>query len=242
MTKSDIKKHRWQTSLDKDGNVVARPVFNMESTADYYESDNTMPIEVFAKQHTYPSPSLPENIIIDGKGLEPYYVERLGIRDEWQPCEIDGRDPIWKSGYEQRLALRRKTVPEQKQESVAKKDASDYFMLSNVPGKQQDGINPDLLALWSNIEIWYGDPKKTETGRDFLLRMQALFDIRLRGNDAGNLLVNGFIQKSQSATIKACLEYVAKHVAYKFDGDGEWVIDEVALFAMKGDILKHINK
>lgn len=60
------------------------------------------------------------------------------------------------------------------------KDASYYEMLTNVYGKEQDGINFPLLKLWGEVEKWFGDPKKSESGRTFLLRIQSEFEISIK--------------------------------------------------------------
>ena len=57
------------------------------------------------------------------------------------------------------------------------KDAGYYKMLGNVPGKEQDGINEHLLDIWGEVENWYGDIQKKESGRNFLLRIQSKYDI-----------------------------------------------------------------
>lgn len=73
-------------------------------------------------------------------------------------------------------------------------DAGDFMILSNLPGSEQNGVSKDLLCLWSNIENWYGDPQKKETGRELLLRLQTLYDIKLKGDDTGCLLANSFLR------------------------------------------------
>src|SRR6185437_418471 len=40
----------------------------------------------------------------------------------------------------------------------------------NVPNA--DGISDTWMRIWSEVENWYGDIQKKETGREFLMRMQ----------------------------------------------------------------------
>jgi len=47
--------------------------------------------------------------------------------------------------------------------------------LSNVDNV--DNISDDWITLWEQIEIWYGDPHKSETGQQFLERMQSMFNL-----------------------------------------------------------------
>jgi len=49
------------------------------------------------------------------------------------------------------------------------------IMLSNISaGKQQD-ISVNWLSIWSEVENWYGDPKKRESAAQFLQRLQTLY-------------------------------------------------------------------
>jgi hypothetical protein len=64
-----------------------------------------------------------------------------------------------------------------------KKDASYYEILSNLPGKNQQGINVTLLTIWGEVEKWYGDPSKRESCRDFLLRLQQEFKFEYAGRE-----------------------------------------------------------
>lgn len=40
------------------------------------------------------------------------------------------------------------------------------------------GIGVDLLDLWNNIEIWYGDVSKQENNKEFLNRIQFQYSIK----------------------------------------------------------------
>lgn len=59
-------------------------------------------------------------------------------------------------------------------------DASYYEILGNVPGKEQNGISLPILKFWGEVEVWYGDYKKCESGRDFLLRIQDAYQIEFK--------------------------------------------------------------
>lgn len=41
----------------------------------------------------------------------------------------------------------------------------------------RDGLSEEWLNLWSEVEHWYGDIKKKETGHQFLLRMQSEYPL-----------------------------------------------------------------
>jgi hypothetical protein len=60
------------------------------------------------------------------------------------------------------------------------RDASHFEILSNVPGKEQDGIDMPILKLWGEVENFYGDPHKNETGRQLLLRIQSEYNISFK--------------------------------------------------------------
>jgi hypothetical protein len=51
----------------------------------------------------------------------------------------------------------------------------EFIQLSNLSDKT--GISTEWLQVWEEIEQWYGDPKKRETGHDFLKRMQSTYFI-----------------------------------------------------------------
>lgn len=58
----------------------------------------------------------------------------------------------------------------------SKEDASrNKVQLSNIT--EQTGIELGWLLIWEQIEIWYGDIKKKETGKDFLLRLQKQYPL-----------------------------------------------------------------
>lgn len=53
-------------------------------------------------------------------------------------------------------------------------DWSNYIpQMSNI--QDRTGISIEWQKLWAEIENWYGDPKKHETGEHFLKRMQATY-------------------------------------------------------------------
>lgn len=53
-------------------------------------------------------------------------------------------------------------------------DWSNYLpVMSNI--HDRTGISIEWQKLWSEIENWYGDPKKRESGEQFLKRMQATY-------------------------------------------------------------------
>lgn len=49
------------------------------------------------------------------------------------------------------------------------------YMLSNIA--KQSGISDEWLRVWEQVEIWYGDIKKRESGEQFLKRLQATYFI-----------------------------------------------------------------
>jgi len=53
-------------------------------------------------------------------------------------------------------------------------DASrNQVQLSNIT--DQNGIDFNWLKIWEQVEIWYGDHTKKQSGRDLLLRLQSEF-------------------------------------------------------------------
>lgn len=91
----------------------------------------------------------------------------------------------WKKSYdelayknveiESQLAAKEEEMEEQKKE-IAMLRLSKFS--GNVP--PCEGISSWLLSLWDQIEKWYGDLKKSETGEQFLKRMQATYLIELQ--------------------------------------------------------------
>lgn len=56
-------------------------------------------------------------------------------------------------------------------------DWSNYIpQMSNI--QDRTGISIEWQKLWSEIENWYGDIKKHETGEQFLKRMQATYFVQ----------------------------------------------------------------
>jgi len=51
-----------------------------------------------------------------------------------------------------------------------------YVMSSNL---STDEMNKHWVNLWQQIEIWYGDPKKSETCERLLKRLQSIYSINL---------------------------------------------------------------
>jgi len=49
------------------------------------------------------------------------------------------------------------------------------IVCSNIPPDDRDGIAKEWIDIWAEVENWYGDIKKEETGRQFLLRLQAKY-------------------------------------------------------------------
>lgn len=50
-----------------------------------------------------------------------------------------------------------------------------HLKLANVDNV--DNISDAWIALWEQVEIWYGDHTKKETGQEFLERMQRTFKL-----------------------------------------------------------------
>jgi len=61
-------------------------------------------------------------------------------------------------------------------------DASrNRVQLSNIT--DQNGIDFNWLKIWEQVEIWYGDHTKKESGRDLLLRLQSEFSPHVKPVD-----------------------------------------------------------
>lgn len=63
--------------------------------------------------------------------------------------------------------------PEQKEK--LKSSDWDYYIPVMTNIQNRTGISIEWQELWSEIENWYGDIKKKETGEEFLKRMQATY-------------------------------------------------------------------
>lgn len=68
------------------------------------------------------------------------------------------------------LSLARQQVAAEEREKQ-----KEFVILSNVQNKKE--INIEWLKVWSEVENWYGDPQKKETGEAFLKRMQKTYFI-----------------------------------------------------------------
>jgi len=51
--------------------------------------------------------------------------------------------------------------------------------LSNV--KSVENISDEWVDLWQQVELWYGDIQKKETGQQLLERLQSNFDLKRFG-------------------------------------------------------------
>jgi hypothetical protein len=184
MNAKDIKSHIWITYQGADNSVWAR-IKNPYSFNEKEDRIRYRRIEQLSKANTFPILNTTEiGLEIQGEDLELVEQRCPNVEDTWP----DGKftRPV--------LLFTPKQTPKADSEKKVYKDASHYFMSSNVPMKEQDGISHHILALWSNIENWFGDPKKLETGRNFLLRIQSLYDIKLKGEDTGCLVANSFMK------------------------------------------------
>ena len=56
-------------------------------------------------------------------------------------------------------------------------EQNDTLILGNIPHSQRKGISREWLLVWEQIEIWYGDPKQTETAAQLLTRLQEKFQL-----------------------------------------------------------------
>lgn len=51
-------------------------------------------------------------------------------------------------------------------------DCLPFVVYDNTELSKKTGIEVDLLDLWNNIEVWYGDISKGENQEEFLKRIQ----------------------------------------------------------------------
>jgi hypothetical protein len=112
-------------------------------------------------------------------------IRRLPLkRDEEERC--DAAEAMLKKHSKITDVLRTESneQPVEQKEQV-KSPNWDYYIpqMSNI--QDRTGISLDWQKMWSEIETWYGDIKKKETGEQFLKRMQCTyFQGEQKENDA----------------------------------------------------------
>lgn len=105
---------------------------------------------------------------------------------------------------------------------------------SNVP--DQTGIARQWLEIWSEVENWYGDPKKRESGAQLLLRLQSSYSLADRNSPPPDQPVPEEVMEWLNAEIHSELPYYYDDdaVAMKVDAQRA-VAKKFALFMYKRD-------
>ncbi len=78
-------------------------------------------------------------------------------------------------GYNACSASKDKEIEELKAENEKLKNEREFLICSNIQPKDREGISTTLLLFWAEIENWYGDIKRKETGEQFLKRCQKTY-------------------------------------------------------------------
>lgn len=61
-------------------------------------------------------------------------------------------------------------------------EVQDIRNLILVNVDSADNISDEWIYLWGQVEIWYGDIQKKETGQELLKRLQSAFELKQTGN------------------------------------------------------------
>jgi hypothetical protein len=95
----------------------------------------------------------------------------------WDKSQLDELDKLWDKFKDEAGNLKPVVASTEDQEELWQSVNSNkpkYIMLTNV---HTEGMPVQWLDFWAEIENWYGDIRKRETGEQFLKRMQSNFTI-----------------------------------------------------------------
>lgn len=93
------------------------------------------------------------------------------------------------------------------------------IQLGNLQEKDQSGISQEWLKIWEQIEIWYGDPKKKESARQLLLRLQ-----------------DQYSQQAQGETVCRFVKAIERLPSRNGDYNGRYNINRCVIDIRKGEI------
>jgi len=111
-------------------------------------------------------------------------------------------------------------------------DASrNKVQLSNIT--DQNGIDLNWIKIWEQVEIWYGDHTKKESGRDLLLRLQSEFSTPVKPSiqsgveEAAKEYANQKFTEGDRSQNTIPSHFLWRNRLYDFKAGAEWQAQQV---------------